>query len=725
LGFERPIFLLGALAVLVPVLFHLLNRKHPRELILPSFALLAASLIRSQRKLTLRRILLLASRIALFLGVPLFLAGPRCRPAPEAFMAGVAPRTDTAEYVLIWLDTSLSMQAAYDGTSTFFRAQRRALEQVEALGRLSYARVVTPDAFGRTEPGDFTLDKNRLAEAVRSAKPTFARASLSEAINQGKSELQSAQAELLAAEPSASPPPPPEATPKRLIILSDGTEAVPTSADPAEDLHIQVEDLLASVDRDKSLNFRVAGQYAPSPDAPQGGLLLVQVTAFGAPSVEGRQQVRVEYAPDHRLHKDVRLKGGESTELVFPLNDAEGKAIELQLSADLAAGDNSACLFAAGRLHPRVLIVDGDPATVRQNDEVFYLEKALETGGQDLSQIRTVEVDELPRLHLGSFRAVVLAGVPALEPTSALALLEFVRGGGGLFIGLSPKIDTAAFAQAFGKVLGDLRAEDSEAVLQLTDPLLTHPLLAPFSGSALSGLLSTQTRGRFRFTPSADTNHQVLLRFDDQSPALIETTHGKGRILLWTSSLDRDLTDLPIRPAFVPLIRKALLHLTLGLDRSATATYRVGQPVTLPLLAGEDALWVHAPERSNQKLTPPPEDDRKVVFTDTEAPGCYAVSAAPGEEGDLADPRLDRSFSVVIDPAESDLRPRQAAEPAADSPEVVVNASSSNGRLLKNSAAPNQTHWTELVLMVWIWGALLIETLLARPPRSKLRSVLS
>jgi len=47
---------------------------------------------------------------------------------------------------------------------------------------------------------------------------------------------------------------------------------------------------------------------------------------------------------------------------------------------------------------------------------------------------------------------------------------------------------------------------------------------------------------------------RVLMRLADGTPLLLERALGSGRVLLFTSSLDKGWNDLPLQPAFVPLM---------------------------------------------------------------------------------------------------------------------------------------------------------------------------
>jgi hypothetical protein len=71
----------------------------------------------------------------------------------------------------------------------------------------------------------------------------------------------------------------------------------------------------------------------------------------------------------------------------------------------------------------------------------------------------------------------------------------------------------------------------------------------------------------------------VLARFDDGAPALVARGVGRGRVLLWTSTLDLFWSDLAIRPVYLPFVHQMARHLADYRDRPSWAT--VGQVIDL------------------------------------------------------------------------------------------------------------------------------------------------
>src|SRR5262249_59099639 len=121
---------------------------------------------------------------------------------------------------------------------------------------------------------------------------------------------------------------------------------------------------------------------------------------------------------------------------------------------DALGADDHRFLRIEVRKEARVLLVDGDPRTVRRDDEVFYLETALRPGDATESQLslQTVTPDTLPK-KLGDWDVIFLCNVKAPTAAQAQSLRAFVETGGGLFISSGDNVDPDAYQAAFGDLL--------------------------------------------------------------------------------------------------------------------------------------------------------------------------------------------------------------------------------------------------------------------------------
>ena len=82
----------------------------------------------------------------------------------------------------------------------------------------------------------------------------------------------------------------------------------------------------------------------------------------------------------------------------------------------------------------------------------------------------------------------------------------------------------------------------------------SHPALR-----GLEGLRSGKFLRYVGIVPGPEDD--VLLELDTGAPLLVERRIGDGRVLVYTSTLDREWNDLPVQPVFVPLLAGLANHM--------------------------------------------------------------------------------------------------------------------------------------------------------------------
>jgi hypothetical protein len=336
-----------------------------------------------------------------------------------------------------------------------------------------------------------------------------------------------------------------------------------------------------------------------------------------------------------------------------------------------------------------VLLVDGDPRTVRHDDELFYLEAALRPGDREDSgtSVRTITTEELagidpkvrgrgtaPAIDIADFDVVVLANVPALPSERVAVLAEWVRAGGGILIAPGDRVESAGYDRTMLPLMpqslrdpidttwGASPDERASRALHLVKWEHDHPIFAPFSKDAPE-LADARFYKIALLGPTTQTaDRKVLARFTNGAAALVEASIGTGRSLLLTSTIDRDWNDLPIHPGFLPFVQQAVRHLARKHALGGEADHLVGSSVLMP--TGDlRRLEVRGPQGLGAVF----EGDRiagrsSVRFGRTDRAGVYRV-VGTDQTGATRD-RDELAFVVNVDPRGSDL----AAAPAASLP---------------------------------------------------------
>jgi hypothetical protein len=256
------------------------------------------------------------------------------------------------------------------------------------------------------------------------------------------------------------------------------------------------------------------------------------------------------------------------------------------ITGDALPIDDRRWVRATLRDQVRVLLVDGDPRTVRHDDELFYLEAALRPGDREDSgtRVRAITAEELAGIEPGAkgkagaidleeFDVVVLANVPALPPERVAILAAWVRAGGGILVAPGDRVDPAAYDRTMLPLMpqslsdpidttwGAAPEERDSRALHLVKWQADHPIFAPFKKDAPELADAKFFKISLLGPTTATADREVLARFTNGAAALVESSIGQGHALLYASTLDLDWNDLPIHPGFLPLVQQMVRHL--------------------------------------------------------------------------------------------------------------------------------------------------------------------
>jgi hypothetical protein len=667
MSFAAPGYVFLTLLFAVPIAIHLIGRSRAKVRRFAALELLLRGEKRVATRTKVRQWLLLLLRALAIAAVPLILAKPFIEAVSDDLPAMAVGGSQSA---VIVIDDSMSMNAERRGQALVEAARTRARRIVEALGADSDAAIVLASKGGGAPVPQLTADRTKLERAITDVRPTYRQTDVTGALKRAAQILDNA------ARPE-----------RRIYLLSDlaahgfSSEAPWAAGRGPELVSIDLSD-------GKPVNNRAIVALTTEPAVhlgPRGVRVSVDVANFGNEAIkELPVTLRVDGKPVAKGLVDLPAHGRAQKRFfhVFQPSGNESDAnendigvheIAAELAPDPLAADDRRFARVEVRRDIRVLIVDGDPRTSRRDDEVFYLETALRPGDRDDSQldVTTVAADEVGNRRLADFDVVFLCNV---KTPDGAALKDYVRHGGGLFIALGDNVDADAYDDALGDLLPQpLQAmrtvgataadrDDGErqaggAGMRLGRIDRNHPLLAPLGEAHATEALEAARFSRYAlFRPTAETQRQVLLHFADGAPALIESRYGEGRVLLWASTIDRDWTNLPIQPAFLPLVQQSTRYLARAPMREPEAPLLVGQHHEIALRDGELRVEVTQPSGRQRTFERDKVAGRKALaFDSTDEPGIYRVASA-GHDGVMR-PRRDATFVVNIDPAESDPTP--------------------------------------------------------------------
>lgn len=536
--------MLAALAALaIPIVIHLMFRHRARPVDLGTLQFLKVVLRHDARRRKIRRLLLLAARMACIALLTMLFARPYLV-ATEA--------TEGDRLVVVLLDRSASMGLG-GSNRPIDRAMAEARSILDSAGSGTqievglFDRTVHPMAQptdlrrARPEPTDAGTDYDA---AMAWARDLFVRSRKS---------------------------------PRELHILTD-LQRSGLGRGEAAVLPAGVDVHLRDLGRSFPKNIAVTG-LAIAPESPRpGDPVTVTATAFNAspmPAAKCPVRIRIEAGGQRRdLDRTIDLDGGATATVRLPLGELPEGLWRGHVEAgtgDELAFDDRRYLAIAVAPPSRVLLVDGKPGRGPYEASTYFLEAAIRlapTGERyakspfDPTTVDLVRNVGLPSLE--KTEAVVLADVDDLGSSDAQRLARFVEDGGGLLVFTGDRVeagscrDLEAAGLGVGKIIGPAKADGLPWRLDRWES--RHPIFEPFADPEHGDLRRPAFDVITRIEPGPDA--RVLAAFRGGVPAVLERPKGRGKVLWFASACDRSWSDWPRSRLYLPMVHQMLAHAT-------------------------------------------------------------------------------------------------------------------------------------------------------------------
>lgn len=652
MSFAAPAFLLGLAAVGVPILIHLIGRRRAPRRRFAALDYVLRSNRRVAQRLRLRQLLLLALRVLLVAAIAVMMAKPVSESESDLPALGGG-----AQSAVLIVDDTLSMRRIVEGETQLARAKARAQRLLTHLGvgaDVAVLRVTNPSL----PLPELTRDTRRVRSALSALQPSYAHATLASAL-------------ILAARILAS-----SSLPHRHVFVLSDFSAHGWITDPekiVEGARLHLIDLSKGLEPANRAvtELRTAPSDAPGPRAAQ---LVARLCNFSARP----EQLRVTLSIDERsvargvLPLGAWSCGSKAFQHTFERGGVYQATVAIE--PDALREDDERYLVVEVESPLRVLLVNGAPSPIRHRDELFYLETALAQRGARGQPIvaRAITLADPGQLQPASHDVVVLANVGALPQGKRAELDLFVRRGGGLLIAAGDNLDPdRANRELAGLLPQELRGAVTAAVPGSGEVAYSlgrvdgeHPALAGLASEAnVGGLRAARFQRVMRLSPTSLGDRRTLLWFDDGSPALVESRRGQGRVMFFTATLDRDWTDLPIRPGYLPLMQQLVRYLGRANLEAPRRTVEVGTREPIPIVPAIRQLRLSGPGGLERSYSQRELAEKSTLEIPVEQPGFYHL-AASGQGG--APHALERdSFAANLDPRESDLRRAGAGAPGS------------------------------------------------------------
>ncbi len=665
LGFLVPAFLAGLAALVIPLLVHLRHRDKDRPYRFPSLMFLEQLPIRtSQRQRVTDWPLLLLRALAVAL-----LALAFARPV---FTSRTAAAGDTrARAVVIALDRSQSM----GHTDIWPAALDSARAIVSALGARDRVGVVFFDDAAEVAQR-LTDDKASATAVLASAKTTPRGTRFAPAIRTARQML--LDAPFAAAE---------------IIIISDLQRAGTTG--------------VSGLDLPAGVTLRAVAIAPPSrANSTVRAVEARRVIDNNRPMLAVKARVLSrELAAPRTIKANLTLSGrdagsqtvtlvpnGETVVTFAPVPAPEG-AVDgfVTLDPDALAADDRFAFVVPREDVLRVALVLPDDA---EAEETLFLERAVAIGRAPEVRIDRLRTSEVTSAALQNHAVVFFWDVAPTAAANALLTPYLAKGSGVILLAGRRTAARGTVAEPMvAKVTGMAdRLTDRGGTVR--DLRLEHALFTPFRDLD-DPFAGTRLLRYARL--DAPRGADVLARFDDGLPAVMEQRAGAGRVMLLALPLDARNGDLPLQPAFLPFVRQLLLH-TSGRDavplwRMSAESWALPDSIKDPVVRTPDGSLLRPQGDSLGRAVPMADAGLYAAFAGsvTGAPMALAAVNVPPNESDL----------TPIDPKELLLGVRESAPSAAATAEAPT----------PTELERRQNPWRVLLIIVAL--ALIGETFIA------------
>jgi len=617
----NPIALFGLGLLAIPVIVHLFKPRKVRQMPFSSLRWMRASRHRMSRRIRWHQVLLFLLRAAFLVLVVLVLARPAYSPDGG---------TEPAERFVI-VDVSRSMAYHQAGRPAPIELARRVARQLIEHGSAGDRTAIIAAGAEPEVIGSLAAGAERYLPKIKAIRAGKSSADLAAALDAIRPMIADAR----------------RGAAIELIFITDGQQRNWSQAAVAPFTRTgehPVRARLINVGSDEAANVWIAD--AQPVRTPDGGIRMtvdiasdhdepvertVQISRVGltatastvrtqqpaaASSPASSPQASPPEAPE--LTRTVTVQPGRAARVEFSLpqgfdeGPAGGPGADVAVRIKPGDGLPDDDVFWLSFDDPgaaRVLVIE--PAAASEDLAAgVHLRTALEAlsqarPGRPIHVVRRTPGDA-GAADVSSANVILLADVPRLPESIALAIEERVKTGGGLGVFLGPSVDAEFYNQRLAGLLaarlnGVVKADTTRTrPAPLTGLKADCPLFGgasgPLAGTAWIGLLEW-----FNLEPSIvqDGRGRIVATIANGPPAIIEYGVSSGVVLVFNTTANDRWSNLPRWENFVPLVDRILTRLA---GKLRFATFDAGRDIELPLADADPAMPVSVRTSGGRRL---------------------------------------------------------------------------------------------------------------------------
>ena len=631
MSFLAPLYLLGGLAIALPILFHLIRQTPRQRVPFSSLMFLSPTPPRLTQKSRLQNLILLLLRCLALCLIAASFARPFLRKPVAAL-----PLAGQTTQAIILLDSSASMRRS----NLWQLAQAEVKQLLEKSSPMdgmalytfdqSLHPVLTFDQWGKMSA---ELRIPSAQQTVSQLTPGFGSTQLGPALVQSADELRDL---LLKSSTGAN------SSRGRIYLVSDLAEGSRLDGLQGFEWPRGIEVIVRPLKTRRANNAGLQRVREETSQSRTNQTIKIRV-ANASDSREENLRVGWVQSGETQLSDAVSIyvPPGQNRVVPLPLRNVEA---HVQLAGDEETFDNS--LFV---LTPKVKQIDvlylGSESETNSTQALFYLKRAFQQTGRESVNLfsRALTTPLSDRDLTNATLAIFSEALPAAQ---AQSLRSFIESGKTALVFMQDVASAQGIAQVLN--LGSLPCQEASgtgyAILGSID--FDHPLFAPFADPRFSDFTKIHFWRHRQLSLDSIPSARALARFDNGDAAFFQVPLGRGALFVFTSSCHTTDSQLALSTKFVPLLYSLLEQS--GNLKSEANEFLVGDAVPLPSNPAAGATE-HSISKPDGTITTLPAGQK---FTATALPGIYTVSSI----------QPAYRFAVNIDPLESKTAPLPADE---------------------------------------------------------------
>lgn len=521
----NPLFLIGLVALLIPIAVHLFNFRRYRKVYFSNVEFIEQLQSETRRQSNLRRLLILLARLLAVAFLVLAFAKPMIPGNADTMRKG-------SNDVSIYVDNSFSMEAADSDGILLEKAKQKAREIVAAYGPTDRFQILTNDVEGRQF---HWLTKEEALSAIDGIETSPATLTLSAMGRKQYDFLHGGTGEN-----------------RYAYVVSDFQLSVTDIANfPAD---TDVSPVFVPLEAARRGNFYIDTVMLNAPVFYKGGSVVVQVRLSNE-SDENLEKVPLSLTVNGRQRAiasvDLPADGSAVTEMHFTIDESGILSGKVETTDYPVTFDDSYFFSLNIKDCIRMLVVEGGGGNE-------YLHRLFD--GDSVVHCSTMSVQQMDFSRIEGNDVILLDELTSLTTGMAQSLHSFVEEGGTLVVVPSDNADIQSYNEALSLFAAPRIESRSNARIAASTVNTGHSLyLNVFNGKTENMEMPTVT-GYFRFVASASALREPVITLSNGDDYVSSIPCGNGRLFLVAAPLRDANTDFVRQALFVPTFYNMALY---------------------------------------------------------------------------------------------------------------------------------------------------------------------